>query len=114
MSWSYLALQGRVGAIAFLGGDERVGVFLFLLSAVGNRRSLAFGDSNIDATEFHQVLRRDAAAAFYLFASDEMDWSYLARVRAVAFPSGDERVGVFPFLLSAVGNRRSLAFGDST
>ena len=45
MSWSYLALPGRDRAIAFLGGVERVGVFLFPLSAVGNRRSLAFGDS---------------------------------------------------------------------
>jgi len=110
MDWSYLA---RVRAVAFLGGDERVGVFLFPLSAVGNRRSLAFGDSNIDATEFHQVLRQDAAVALYPFTSGEMDWSYLARVRAVAFLGGVERVGVFLFPLSAVGNRRSLAFGDS-
>jgi len=45
MDSSYHALSWRVGAIAFLGGAERVGVFLLLLSAVGNRRSLAFGDS---------------------------------------------------------------------
>jgi|GEM_PF-5315207 len=40
-----MLFQGRVRATAFLGGGERVGAFPFLLSAVENRRSLAFGDS---------------------------------------------------------------------